>query len=183
LKYLFIYLFTYLFIYLYFTKKKKKKKKKKESENDYQTVELFGSHLDVLYDIYKDIPPFLKECKKYLKEKGLKKQGIFRISGKSGDIKYLKNKFQRELDDKNIGRQFEIASKIKDEKLRKEKIDFIKNEKKKLQQENMINLFELSPTESSVASVFKLFFRELVEPLFTFRMYKLWILINGKFNY
>jgi len=87
------------------------------------------------------------------------------------------------LDDKNIGRQFEIASKIKDEKLRKEKIDFIKNEKKKLQQENMINLFELSPTESSVASVFKLFFRELVEPLFTFRMYKLWILINGKFNY
>jgi len=165
----------------------KKLKKNKPNDNnfendmDYQTLNLFGSHLDLLYDRYKDIPPFLKACKKYIKAKGLKKQGIFRISGRSGDIKDLKHKFQVELDYIDIGRQVEIASKIKDEKQRKDRIDFIKNEKKRLQQENpgiFVNLFELSPSESSVASVFKLFFRELIEPLFTFRMYKLWILLD-----
>ncbi|ORX85675.1 hypothetical protein BCR32DRAFT_265519 [Anaeromyces robustus] len=166
----------------------KKLKKNKPNDNnfsendmDYQTLSLFGSHLDLLYDRYKDIPPFLKACKKYIKAKGLKKQGIFRISGRSGDIKDLKHKFQVELDYIDIGRQVEIASKIKDEKQRKDRIDYIKNEKKRLQQENpgiFVNLFELCPSESSVASVFKLFFRELIEPLFTFRMYKLWILLD-----
>jgi len=136
-----------------------------------------------LYDNYKDIPPFLKECKKYIKAKGLQKQGIFRISGRSGDIKDLKNKFQVELEFFDIRRQVQLASKIKDDKQRKDRINLIKNEKKRLQQENPnlnVSLFDLCPTESSVASVFKLFFRELVEPLFTFRMYKLWILLDGK---
>jgi len=161
--------------------KKNKPNDNKFSENEfeYQTVELFGSHLDLLYDLYKDIPPFLKSCKKYIKARGIKKQGIFRISGKSSDIKDLKVKFQHELEFYDIGRQVDIASKIKDEKARKERIDFIKAEKKRLQQECPVNLFELSPTESSVASVFKLFFRELIEPLFTFRMYKLWILLDS----
>jgi len=166
----------------------KKLKKNKPNENkydnndlDYQTINLFGSHLDILYDNYKDIPPFLKECKKYIKAKGLQKQGIFRISGRSGDIKDLKNKFQVELEFFDIRRQVQLASKIKDDKQRKDRINMIKNEKKRLQQENPnlnVSLFDLSPTESSVASVFKLFFRELVEPLFTFRMYKLWILLD-----
>jgi len=165
----------------------KKLKKNKPSDNkfendvDYQTISLFGSHLDILYDRYKDIPPFLKACKKYIKARGIKKQGIFRISGRSGDIKDLKHKFQVELDYIDIGRQVEIASKIKDDKQRKDRINYIKSEKKRLQQENpgiFVNLFELNPSESSVASVFKLFFRELIEPLFTFRMYKLWILLD-----
>jgi len=166
----------------------KKLKKNKPSDNkydnnevDYQTISLFGSHLDLLYDNYKDIPPFIKECKKYIKAKGIQKQGIFRISGRSGDIKDLKNKFQVELEFYDIRRQVQLASKIKDDKQRKDRINFIKSEKKRLQQENPnlnVSLFDLSPTESSVASVFKLFFRELVEPLFTFRMYKLWILLD-----
>jgi len=148
---------------------------------EYQTINLFGSHLDILYDRYKDIPPFLKQCKKYIKARGLKKQGIFRISGRSGDIKELKHKFQVESDFIDIGRQVEIASKIKDEKQRQDRINFIKDEKKKLQSQGVyVNLFELNPSESSVASVFKLFFRELVEPLFTYRMYKLWIVLDGK---
>ncbi|OUM63906.1 hypothetical protein PIROE2DRAFT_23673, partial [Piromyces sp. E2] len=84
------------------------------------------------------IPPFLKHCKKYIKARGLKKQGIFRISGRSGDIKELKQKFQIESDLIDIGRQVEIA----------------------------------------IASVFKLFFRELIEPLFTYKMYKLWIILD-----
>jgi hypothetical protein len=158
--------------------KKNKPNDKYDNEVDYPTIDLFGSHLDILYDIYQDIPPFLKACKKYIKAKGIKKQGIFRISGKSGDIKDLKNRFQREFDFKDISRQLKIASMIKDEKLKKERIDSIKAVKKKLQQESPVDLFELSPTESSVASVFKSFFRELIEPLFTFRMYKLWILLD-----
>ncbi|ORX46150.1 hypothetical protein BCR36DRAFT_104376 [Piromyces finnis] len=165
----------------------KKLKKNKPSDNkfendlEYQTINLFGSHLDIIYDRYKDIPPFLKQCEKYILERGLKKQGIFRISGRSGDIKELKHKFQVESDFVDIGRQVDIASKIKDEKQRQERINFIKDEKRRLQKENpkmLVSLFELNPSESSVASVFKLFFRELIEPLFTLRMYKLWIVLD-----
>jgi len=159
-------------------KKNKPSDVKYDNEVDYQSIDLFGSHLDLLFEIYKDIPPFLKKCKKYIKAKGIKKQGIFRISGKSGDIKDLKNRFQHELDYKDIGRQVNYASKINNEKLRQERIDYIKAMKKKLQPESHVDLFELSPTESSVASVFKSFFRELIEPIFTFRMYKLWILLD-----
>ncbi|KAL9658704.1 hypothetical protein ABK040_005859 [Willaertia magna] len=181
-------------------KKKKKKKKKKKSE-----FHIFGEPLDlqikslkttVLIDEEEGIkviyPKIFWECIKYLEnnEFTLETEGIFRISGHASTLQqvkqdFIKGKYDNHLE-RNVPEEFEEDSDEEDND--KDNVtdifhQIILNYFNYSNQINVtpINFDELFPQNRihNVASLLKMYFRELVEPIMTFDHYDMFIASDG----